>query len=51
MSDNSGASGILGVMVGVILVIFIGAAVLMASGKMGGSSQTFTIKMPSAPGK
>lgn len=54
MSDNSGASGILGVMVGVVLVIFVGAAVLMATGKMGGGGgggSNFTIKMPAAPGK
>jgi hypothetical protein len=49
MADSGGgASGILGVLVGVMLVIFIGAAVLMYSGKMGNSGPNFTIKMPSA---
>ena len=35
MSDNSGGSGVLGVLVGAMLVIFIGAAVLMATGEIG----------------
>ena len=50
MADGSGASGILGVMVGAMLVIFVGAAVLYGSGKMGGGGggQSFTIKMPGA---
>ncbi len=48
MADGGdGASGILGVVVGVVLVIFVGAAVLMATGKMGGNSgPSFTIKVP-----
>ena len=49
MADGgNGASGILGVLVGVMLVIFIGAAVLVYTGKIGSNSSTFTIKMPSA---
>lgn len=48
MADDSGASGILGVLVGVVLVIFVGAAVLMATGNMGSSGPSFTIKMPGA---
>lgn len=43
MSDGS---GILGVLVGVMLVIFIGAAVLAGTGRLGGGGQTFTIKVP-----
>ncbi|MGI8527621.1 MAG: hypothetical protein ACR2K5_15905 [Pseudolabrys sp.] len=47
MADGGGgASGVLGVLVGAMLVIFVGAAVLMASGKMGGSGSSLTIKMP-----
>ena len=47
MSDGSdSASGILGVIVGVVLVIFIGAAVLMATGKMGNSGPSFNITIP-----
>jgi hypothetical protein len=52
MSDGAGgATGILGVMVGVMLVIFIGAAFLYAGGRMGGtapSAPSFTIKLPNA---
>ncbi len=46
MSDSSGASGILGVLVGVMLVIFVGVGVLMYSGKFGPAPATFSIKMP-----
>jgi hypothetical protein len=46
MADGGGASGILGVMVGAMLVLFIGAAVLMYSGKIGNNAPSFTIKMP-----
>ena len=48
MADGGGSSGILGVLVGVMLVIFVGAAVLMATGKLGNSGPTLTIKMPGA---
>lgn len=49
MADSSdGASGILGVVVGVVLVIFVGAAVMMATGNMGNSGPSFTIKIPGA---
>jgi hypothetical protein len=47
MADGgSAAGGFLGVLVGVVLVIFIGAAVLMATGKNTGPS--FTISVPGA---
>ena len=49
MADGGGASGVLGVLVGAMLVIFVGAAVLMASGKLGQQSgPSFTIKLPGA---
>ena len=52
MADgSSGASGILGVLVGAMIVIFVGAAVLYGTGKIGGraaDTATFTIKLPSA---
>ena len=39
----------LGVLVGAMLVLFIGAGVLMATGKIGGNSApSFTIKLPGA---
>lgn len=48
MANGDSGVGILGVIVGVLLVIFVGAAILMATGQMGGKSQpTFTIKLPS----
>lgn len=48
MADgDSGASGVLGVLVGVMLVILIGAAFVMARGDGGGASAPgFTIKLP-----
>jgi hypothetical protein len=49
MADGSGgAAGILGVLVGAILVIFVGAALLAGNGKLGGGGTNFTIKMPAA---
>lgn len=52
MAEGSGgASGVLGVLVGAMLVIFVGAAVLMVSGKGfggGGGGQSLTIKLPTA---
>lgn len=47
MADSGGASGLLGVMVGVMLVILIGAGFLMARGNLGAPASTFTIKLPS----
>jgi hypothetical protein len=50
MADgSSSANGILGVLVGAMIVIFVGTAVLYSTGKIGGRSDTatFTIKLPS----
>ncbi len=46
MADGGGASGVLGVLVGAMLVIFIGAAVLMATGRLGDRGPSFTIQLP-----
>jgi hypothetical protein len=54
MSDGSGASGILGVIIGAILVVVVGAGVLMYSGKLSGGSgggTNVTLKVPAAPSK
>lgn len=50
MADNGsgGASGVLGVLVGAMLVLFIGAAILMGTGKLGNTGPSYTIKMPGA---
>jgi hypothetical protein len=51
MADGGGgASGVLGVLVGAMLVIFVGAAVLMATGRLGPqhSGPSFTIRLPGA---
>jgi hypothetical protein len=48
MAEGSGGTGILGVIVGVMLVIFIGGAVLMATGHFGNSGPSLTIKMPAS---
>ena len=54
MADgDSGATGILGVMVGALIVIFIGAFLLSGGfgkggGGGGGGATNFTIKLPSA---
>ena len=50
MADgSSGASGILGVLVGAMIVIFVGTAILYGTGKIGSRADTatFTIKLPS----
>ena len=47
MADSGGSAAILGVLVGVMLVIFVGAAIMMASGgRLGNSGPSLTIKMP-----
>jgi hypothetical protein len=45
MAESSG-SGVLGVLVGAMLVIFIGGAVLMFAGNLAPKGPTFTIQMP-----
>ena len=52
MGDGGGgASGVLGVLVGAMLAIFVGAGVLMMTGKLGpggGGGQSVMIKLPTA---
>jgi len=49
MADESGSS-FLGLLVGALLVVFIGAAILMGTGVVGprNSGPSLTIKMPTA---
>ena len=42
---GSGGVGILGVLVGAMLVLIVGAGVLFATGKIGGGSNTSTLKV------
>ena len=49
MADgDGGASGVLGVLVGAMLVIFVGAAVLIATGNLGHTNKgpSFSIQLP-----
>jgi hypothetical protein len=47
MADGSGASGLLGVLLGALLVVFIGAAFLMYGGNFFPQrTSTFTIQLP-----
>jgi hypothetical protein len=46
MAEGNGGDGILGVLVGVMLVIFVGGAVLMATGNFGRAVPSLTIEMP-----
>ena len=46
MAESSGGSGILGVLVGAMLVVFIGAGILMATGNLGNKGPSLTIQMP-----
>ncbi|MBV8791961.1 MAG: hypothetical protein JO237_07880 [Pseudolabrys sp.] len=53
MADSSGgATGVLGVLVGAMIVVFVGAAVLAGTGKLGGGGSggggSLIIKLPSA---
>jgi len=46
MADGSGASGLLGVLLGAILVVFIGAAILTMTGNAPSRGPAFTIQLP-----
>lgn len=47
MADDGGASGVLGVLVGALLIVFIGAAFLMSSGNFFPQrGPSFTIQLP-----
>jgi hypothetical protein len=50
--NNSGGIGILGVLIGAMLVLIVGAGVLFATGKMpgsgGGNTSTLKVELPKA---
>jgi hypothetical protein len=46
MADNgSGGIGVLGVLVGALLVVVVGAGLLFATGNLGGSGPSSTVKI------
>ena len=46
MADDSGSSGVLGVLVGAILVIIVGVGVLYGTGMVGSNSASVKIEAP-----
>ena len=51
MADNGGGGiGVLGVLVGALLVIVVGAGFLFASGHLGSSTSTVKIEVPKTTG-
>ena len=48
MAEDSGGTGVLGVLVGALLVVIIGFAVLYATGNIGSNSASLKIEAPKA---
>jgi len=46
MADGSGASGLLGVLLGAILIVFVGAAIFMMSSNFPRQGPAFSIQLP-----
>lgn len=46
MADNSGPVGIMGVLLGAIIVVVVGAGLLFATGNFGSQSSTMKIELP-----
>lgn len=46
MADNSGGTGVLGVLVGALIVIVVGAGLLFATGTIGSKSSTVKLELP-----
>lgn len=46
MADNSGGLGAMGVIVGALVVVVLGLAVLFFSGNLGGNSSTVKVEVP-----
>ena len=46
MADGSGGVGVLGVLVGAIIVVLVGGAILFATGTIGPHSSTVKIEVP-----
>ena len=46
MADNSGGIGVMGVLVGALIVIAVGAGLLFATGTIGSKSSTVKVELP-----
>ena len=46
MADNSGGIGVMGVLVGALIVIVVGAGLLFATGTIGPKSSTVKLELP-----
>jgi hypothetical protein len=46
MADDSGGMGIMGVLVGALIVIVVGGALLFATGTIGSKSSTLKVELP-----
>ena len=46
MADNSGGIGVMGVLVGALIVIVVGGAILFATGTIGSKSTTVKLELP-----
>jgi hypothetical protein len=46
MADDAGGTGVLGVLVGAMLVLVVGFAVLYATGNLGSNQSSVKIEMP-----
>ena len=46
MADNGGGIGVMGVLVGAIIVIVVGAGLLYATGTIGPNASTLKIELP-----
>lgn len=46
MADHSGAIGVMGVLVGAVIVIVVGAGILFAAGTIGSKSSIVKLELP-----
>lgn len=46
MADNSASIGVMGVLVGALIVMIVGAGLLYATGTIGSKSSTIKIELP-----
>ena len=51
MAENSGGMGVMGVLVGALIVIVVGAGILFATGTIGSKTSTVTLELPKVSAK